>query len=490
MLQIADLDKYTENDIPQLLDTIRPILKKRKDLFERYSRGGSDSKVMYAGTDKQTVLPFEKYITDLATGYVAGKPTYTVEVSKDEDKNKILLDLLDKVAPDDDYVKSMNVVIDHIKNYNDDGQENYDLIHDLLMTGACYELIYENKDNEVIYTSFSPLQTVATWDYQTPANLTGLIRTWDEKDLNSNTVTIVELTDKFGTRKYEVNGKKVSNKEVLNHNWGDVPGFAVETDMAIFEPCEDLIRAYEQLVQNTRNTYQYNDTDCKLMFMNYTAENPLTVIDSEGKTIMNPARQLEDNLVLQSKTFYVGQDGDVKWLSKPVDANGITTIQKMYLDGIFQLGSTPNTADLAFNSNDLNAAAIDRKFYVMNMMTSKPVSLLEKAYLRRWELTFNRINLKKGTNFDFRDIEVDIPKNLPANNDEMADFLLKLDGKISDETIVSKLGFNYLSEKAKIEDETEDNLLNNLTNTGNINEQQGISGQSMENNGTDFEEIS
>ena len=64
----------------------------------------------------------------------------------------------------------------------DDETENYDLIHDIFELTSCYEVIYENEDNEIVYAKYNPLQTVATWDYDIPANLTGLVRLWDEKD--------------------------------------------------------------------------------------------------------------------------------------------------------------------------------------------------------------------------------------------------------------------------------------------------------------------
>ena len=462
MLQIANLEEYTVDDIPQLLEAIQPILSKRVELHKKYSREASASKVMYSDDAEQTTLPFEKFITDLATGYTAGKPTYNVEASKDEEKNRILKQLLDKDAKDDDYVRGMKIILDYISDYNDDAQEAYDLIHDIFELTACYEIVYENMDNEIVYSRYDPLQTVATWDYKIPANLTGIVRTWEEKDLNDKTVTKVELTDKNGIRIYDYNGKNSTLVEENDHNWNDVPAFAVETDFAIFETCEDVIGAYEQLIQNMRNTYQYNDTDCKLKISGYAPEHPMTTTDENGNTIANPNRTLEDNLIMDSRTFYVTEGGDINWISKPVDAGGVQTILKMYQDLMFQLAGIPNTSDLAFNSVDLNASAIDRKFYVMNMATTSAVSQLKKALLRRWELIFGRINIKKQTNFDFRDINVDIPKNLPANDAELAQQMLQLKGIISDETIIEKLGYNYLAEKEKLNDENMDNIMTNM----------------------------
>lgn len=462
MLQIANLEELTANDIPKLLEKIRPILKKRKDLYDKYTRLADASTLMFSSNNQSTVIPFEKYITDLATGYVAGTPIYSVSNTTDEDKKRLLETLLDKEQTDEDYKKSMEIVIDYVSSYNDDSTENHNLIHDIFELTSCYEILYENNKNEIVYSKYDPLQTVATWDYNIPANLTGLVRTWQEEDIYGNLTTKVELTDKNGSRTYDVKGEEVEETDNNNHNWGDVPANAVETDFAIFEPCEDVIQAYEQLIQNVRNTYQYNDSDCKLKISNYTPENPMTIINDKGETVLNPLRIKEDEAWVKSLAIYVGENGDVEWLTKQLDANGVITILKTYIDLMFQIAGIPNTSDLAFNGTDLNASAIDRKFYVMNMATANVVSQMKKFYLRRWELIFNRINLKKGTNFDFRDIIVDIPKNLPANDDEKIDSMLKLQNILSMQTIIEKLGYNYLDERNKKDAEAADNMLNNI----------------------------
>ena len=467
MLQIADITEYSASDIPKLINKVTPILDKRKRLHEKYSRGATDKILMYSNDNdgKQvTKLPFEKFITDLATGYTAGKPRYTVQTSKDEEKNRIIEELIGKEPKDDDYSRGMEVLIEYITNYNDDETENYDLIHDLFELTSCYEVIYENEDNEIVYAKYNPLQTVATWDYDIPANLTGLVRVWEERNAMDEIYQKCEITDINGSRTYRVsNGFSEEIEEQRNNaSWGDVPAIAVETDYSIFEKCEDVISAYEQLVQNVRNTYQYNDSDCKLKIVNYQPQNPMTTVDDNGNVIINQARIEEDNQWIRARTIYVGEGGDVTWLSKPVDASGVQTMLKTYIDLMFQLAGIPNTSDLAFNSADLNASAIDRKFYVMNMSTENVVSQLKKAYLRRWELIFNRINLKKGTTFDFRDVEIELPKNLPANDVELIDEMIKLNGQISNQTILEKLGYNYLSEKEKMDQEAQDNLIQNI----------------------------
>ena len=469
MIRIKGIEELDVKQMYQLYLKVIPVLEKRKELHQRYSRNATDSTLMYKSGNDETVVTFEKYITDLATGYSSGTPQYNVKDTYDDEKVKIIEQLLDKPKKDKNYKKSMEILIDYITGYNDDSTENHDLIHDINELTSCYEILYENEDNEIVYSRYNPLETVAIWDYSIPANLIGLVRVWEEKDINDTVYPMFEITDKNGTRTYNVleDKKEVEELDNKNHEWGDVPAIVVENDYAIFEPCETVINAYEQLIQNTRNTYQYND-EAKLKVTGYTPQYDTFMKDQNGNVVENPDRIAEDNTLLKMKVFYTpDKDGDIEWIIKNIDASGVESMLKMYSDLIFQLAGIPNTSDLAFNSSDLNASAIDRKFYVMNMMTAGTMSKLKKAYQRRWELIFGRINLKSNTNFDFRDIEIELPKNLPANDDEKIDSTLKLQGVISNQTLIEKLGFDYINEKNRMDQEAEDNFNQNLENIRN-----------------------
>lgn len=493
MLQIANLEEYTEENIPKLLTLVEPILAKRRKLSKKYTRGASQTATMFSENNKSTVVPLEKFFVDLSTGYNAGQPIYRVNVSKDKQKNEIVNKYLDKPIRDDEYSKAMEVIIDYIARYNDDAQQNYDLIKDIFELTSCYEYIYENEDNEIVYTRFDPLQTVATWDYEPLPNLTGLVRKWTEKDINGNNVTKLQTIDKNKICTYIVAGSNARLAEEISiHNWGDVPGFAVETDFSIFEPAEDVIKAYEQLIQNARNTHEYNDSQAKLKIKGYVPENPIFVRNKDGEMVINPVRQKEDEYIRQTKTFYVQENGDIDWILKPTADGELVQVLKTFSDLSFQLTGNPNTNDLAFNSDNLNASAIDRKFYVLDMFTTSIRSMLKKAYLRRWELVFNRINFKKsltGTEsaFDFRDITVEIPKNLPSNNSEMVDYYTKLDGKLSVQTQLEALGYDYFAEKERIDNETEDNMQKNLERMKLLGQNDGYYEEEMEEDRQDTE---
>lgn len=449
----TNIASFTLEEYKQLFTQVSSVLSKRQDLHERYTRGSNDSTTLYDG--KSLKVPFEKFIVDLATGYLAGVPEYTVNVPSELD-SKVRKSVFEEEVLSDDLINEMKSIIDYITQYNDDANEVYCLIKDLLLYGACYEVAYENENNELIYTNLDALNTVSIWDTNTPANLLAIVSKYTDKTVDGQDIELYRIVDREGIRVYEVNGDKEIKQDTSlskEHYWNDVPGFAVEIDFSIIENSEAFITTYEKLLENVKNTYQYNDIDCKMKISGYKAQNKLTIKNEKGETIINPDRIKEDEYVLKSRTFYTEEGGDAEWLIKEVDANGVTTLLKYYVDSIFQLAGIPNTADLAFNSADLNASAIDRKFYVMNMKTQDIVSNLKKALLRRFELIFNRINYKKGTKYDFRYIVIDIPKNLPSMTDETVEQMIKLNGILSEETIIEKLGYDYETEKARKEDD-------------------------------------
>ena len=84
----------------------------------------------------------------------------------------------------------------------------------------------------------------------------------------------------------------------------------------------------------------------------------------------NPARELEDEKVLNSKTLYFPDKslGGAEWVLKEINDSAIQNTLKTYIDLILMMAGVPNTFDLGFTNAD-NASAIDRKFFSLMMMT-------------------------------------------------------------------------------------------------------------------------
>lgn len=148
---------------------------------------------------------------------------------------------------------------------------------------GCYEVLYENEDNEIVYTKQSALNTIGIFDYSTPVKQIGQLRKWTEKDKNGADITIVELTTINGKRYYSPTpndyAKLQEDKQKFEESkWNMLPCIAIENEMGLssFELVVSLICAYERVIQNSRNTFQYND-DAKLKITGYEPDIPLLI---------------------------------------------------------------------------------------------------------------------------------------------------------------------------------------------------------------------
>lgn len=475
-------EENIDNNINQLWGALIPILEKRTYLYDRYTRKNDESDLK---------IPLEYYISTIASGYFGGKePQFKVK-QQNETKQKIIKKLFNKIFGEKNNVDEYQTMIDYITNYNDNSSFFYDCVKDYVNVGACYGLLYENKDNETVYAWTSALNTCAIWNYETPAQKIGLIRYWYE-NTNDGIKIHLELITKEYKRHYinntiqsKVFDKSVENdfREVKEEQsevlWDDLPCFAVENPdgLALFENVITPIIKYEQVCKNNANTFQYND-EAKLKITGFTPENDLLIqaknqdgtpqVDSNGNPVMipNPARQKEDATILNSKVFYTPDNtGDIDWITKDINDTASENHKKTMLDMALMISGVPNVTDQGFTNAD-NSSALEKKFFPLDQTLQQADKLFRKEFLRLWEMITNRINVKKGTKFDFRDIEVILNRNLPTNNKEIVDNWLKLRGLVSDKTVIDHLPYDLdaESELNEIEAQDEENMVKNIEN--------------------------
>ena len=478
-------DELTDLEKLRIFTLVDKVLGKRRILWQRYARGidfVSTGTIHYedasslqdsVADDTHLQILLEKFIVDIASGYLSGKVEYDVDTTNDLQAkvNRLIFDK-DPVTPEE--ALELRYIVDTITKNNNDVTELTQLFNNVLLYGSCYERIIDDKDDGYQYYALDALNTVAIWTDDVKPKLMAVVQAYiDQQAPNGNFRYLYRI---YLPKKIEVYSResksKETNKEILKreenrtvkHEWDEVPVVVYESQFSILDKCESIITAYETLLNNVRNTYKYNAEDCKMKIAGYRPQNPVTIPNpaydandpkkkNNPQVILNPAREIEDNAVLAGKTFYVQEGGDADWLIKPVNANDVTTMMKFYIDTIFQLAGIPNTTDLAFNSTDLNASAIDRKFYIMNIVTSNIREGMEKLIRTRFKMFLDRINTKHQTKYDVNNIRITINTNLPSMTDENIDQMLRLDGILSEETILEKLGYDYETEKERKESE-------------------------------------
>lgn len=499
-------DEYTNGKIQDLFAEVDAVLQKRQSINERYLRGISSTS---PGSEGNVQVFFEKFITDLAAGYLSGDITYNAEIIDESEEPAYRLLHPSHTQPlDPDTAAQMKYLITAISSKNDDPTVLKALFHDAVLYGAAYErqldLVNTQATTEVdaastgtsqndpnyTYYPLSALNTVALFptdisDAQ-QQNAVALITvyTLDARNSEDNQehtlyycIECNPYTNFYGTSIYD----KTTNQDATSQykttitlkeekpSTHNIPTFSVfepDPQISIIDPIISLVSNYEEIMNNLNNLYHYNDADAKLKISGYRPENPLTIpnpdfdptlpISSNNpEKILNPARELEDQYLIDSKTFYVQEGGDVGWLLKEIHAEDATKYLKYYVDSIFQISGIPNTSDAAFNSGDMNASAIDRKFYTMALMLDDVRQGVTTLIKHRWANFFARINLVSPTHYNVDDITIEIGTNLPSMTDETINQQLALNGILSQKTLLSNLGYDYATEKKNKEEETE-----------------------------------
>ena len=497
-------DEYTNGKIQDLFAEVDAVLQKRQSINERYLRGISSTS---PGSEGNVQVFFEKFITDLAAGYLSGDITYNAEIIDESEEPAYRLLHPSHTQPlDPDTAAQMKYLITSLSSKNDDKTVLKQLFHDAVLYGAAYErqldLVNTQATTEVdttttsqndpnyTYYPLSALNTVALFPtdisdaQQQNAVALVTVYTLDSRNSEDNQehtlyycIECNPYTNFYGTSIYD----KTTNQDATSQyktkidlkeekkSTHNIPTFSVfepDPQISIIDPIISLVSNYEEIMNNLNNLYHYNDADAKLKISGYRPENPLTIpnpdfdpnqpISSNNpEKILNPARELEDQYLIDSKTFYVQEGGDVGWLLKEIHAEDATKYLKYYVDSIFQISGIPNTSDAAFNSGDMNASAIDRKFYTMALMLDDVRQGVTTLIKHRWTNFFARINLVSPTHYNVDDITIEIGTNLPSMTDETINQQLALNGILSQKTLLSNLGYDYATEKKNKEEETE-----------------------------------
>lgn len=462
MIQVNKEFLKNENYIKVLVEKAEKEMKVKQNRYDRYTRSKSK---------KDIDVGIEYYATIIASGYFGGiAPEITIKQETNKKKISILKKLFNKIVGQNADKEEFQILIDYIREYNDDSTVFYNLVKDYFITGSCYALQYENNENKMIYAEVKPTQTVALYDFSTPIQKVGILRKWVEQDEKGNDIEIINIITNE-EKIYYKNGKKNNEEYKLvddmseKIDWLLVPAFAIENpdNLCIFSEVESLIDALETIIENNKDTFEQN-ADAKLIAIGYSPENDRFIENEKGEFTLNPLRIKEDEAVLNAKMLYIDGDkdtrGDFKWLLKELNDTASENHKKTLIEFIFMILCVPNLTDVGFTNAD-NSSALEKKFFSLEQLVIQTEKLFKKEYLALFENFVDRINVKYSTNFDFSEIDIKFKRNLPTDKKEIVDMWKSLRGIVSDETVIENLPFDIDTETelTKIKEQEEENIM-------------------------------
>ena len=434
-----DINTLSESDVSFLIKEASEEVARYVELHEYYKgehpildRTATDS----AKPNNKLVNNFPGYITDVNVGYFMGKPvTYSTVEEEDEMKDAIQ-DILD---------------------YNDEQVHNASLATTSSIMGTAFELLYIDELANVRFGEVSPCNLILVYnDKISPEPLFAIRYGIDDVAITTTgsdgmvvaskkSVVWAELyTDKEIIEYGGELGKGFTESDRRPHQFGSVPVVEYlnnDDRMSDFEKVLTLVDAYDLAQSDSANDFDYF-ADAYLMIKNMSGTNSDDIAAMKSKRVI-----------------LVDGDGDASWLTKTIQDTASQNFKNRLQTDIHRFSMTPNLTDEAFAGN-LSGVGLEFKLWGLEQVAARKERKFKKGLQRRLELLCNFLNVKNGTEYDWRNLEISFTRNIPANVPDIVDMVSKLNGIISNEKLLGLLPFieDPQREMDRIKKEQEDTV--------------------------------
>ena len=364
---------------------------------------------------------YPAYIVNMSAGFFMGTPISYKTTSEHTDELAALLEIF---------------------KYNDESAHNLTLAEEMSITGEAYEILYIDSDANIRFTNLSSEEVILVCDSTLEQNIICAARHYRVYDLNQ--VTYSEFVDVYDENKishyfYDGNLKLLDTQE---HYFGDVPIVEYPNNhqhRGDFEDVLALIDAYNSAQSLTLDDLE-DFTDAFL------------VLKGMGGTNAEDVKELR-----RAKSIVLDEGGSAEWLIKNINDTYVENFKTRLQRDIHKFSQIPDMSDDNFAGNT-SGIAIKYKLIGLEQIRSRKEREFKKGLQRRIELIANILKLKNQGVIDFRDIDMAFTANIPANLTEQAELVNKLDGLISQKTLLSLLPFvaDPLEELGELKGENED----------------------------------
>lgn len=430
-------DPITENDYVLYDDLNEETLDQFIKLHTRESERLKDFKNQYEGRppivfekdkeswkpDNRLIANFGKYIVDTFNGYFTGIP---VKVSHDNDEIDYRIQTFWNSNNLDDLVSELSKLTS--------------------IYGKAYLYMYQDENSNTSVSIASPLDTFLI--YSSDIRHTPI---YGVRWTNANEKRGVLISSTSYIEFYYDSKNQLKFGDEKEHYFNQLPiiEFVENREkLSLIAPVETLINAFNQTLSE-----KANDTD-------YFADAYLKVLGVEIED--DASFDIRDSRIIN---LFSRGGGDLKgidvgFLEKP---DGDTTQENLLNrleDLIYRLSMVANINDESYGN--ASGTALEFKLQPMKnlakMKERKYVTSLNKMF--EIFLGIESLKISRDIKDEWVNINYKFTLNMPRNVESEADAVQKLNGTISDETLLSLLSFidNPKQEIEKMKEEQEENM--------------------------------
>ena len=373
-----------------------------------------------------------KDIADTSTGYFMGN-TISYSNSEDTDIDELL------IAFD-------NAEVD---------ESDHDNALDMAIYGVAYEYVYARENENILdIKSLEVENTFIVYDDSIEQQPLFGVYYFKRKENKADTETYqaVIMTKQF-VYSIVLEGKEkgVISEKPVPHNMGDIPIIEYKNNkysIGDFEQQIGLIDSYNSLTANRINDKeQFIDSILVL----YGAR----LGDDEEESIKAMESLAEHNLL------ELHPEARAEYLSKTLNENEVETLRNAVKQDIYTFSHIPNLTDENFAGNS-SGVAMEFKLLGLEMITKIKQRYYVKGLKKRIKLFANYLGLTQIA-IDANSIIPHFSRSLPKNLLEISQIVSNLDGKVSQETLLSQIPFveDPMSEIEKVNEEKQENIAQN-----------------------------
>lgn len=373
-----------------------------------------------------------KDIADTSTGYFMGN-TISYSNSEDTDIDELL------IAFD-------NAEVD---------ESDHDNALDMAIYGVAYEYIYARENENILdIKSLEVENTFIVYDDSIEQQPLFGVYYFKRKENKADTETYqaVIMTKQFVySMVLEGKEKGVISDKPVPHNMGDIPIIEYKNNkysIGDFEQQIGLIDSYNSLTANRINDKeQFIDSILVL----YGAR----LGDDEEESI----KAMES--LAEHKLLELHPEARAEYLSKTLNENEVETLRNAVKQDIYTFSHIPNLTDENFAGNS-SGVAMEFKLLGLEMITKIKQRYYVKGLKKRIKLFANYLGLTQIA-IDANSIIPHFSRSLPKNLLEISQIVSNLDGKVSQETLLSQIPFveDPMSEIEKVNEEKQENIAQN-----------------------------
>lgn len=393
--------------MPELLNFINKNISLAKEYehnLEMY-KGNHDiltKQPRQFGPDNKLVANLPHYIVDTYNGFFTGiPPKVTLD---DKETNSLLQEWNDE--------NSLQDKLSEISKQAD-------------IFGRSLAFVYQDEDSQTRIAYSSPVNSFMVYDDTVSRQPLAFVRYW--KNTDGVQVGMVYYSDK--TISFE--GSKFAGE--TTNPYGLVPAvefYGNEERQGVFDNVKTLIDELDRVLSQKANQVEYFD-NAYLKILGVDLDQ-----DGDGK----PDADLIGNQMIYSPDADA-TNATVDFISKPDGDNMQEHIIDRLVSMIYQISMVANLNDEAFAGNS-SGVALQYKLLPMRNMASNKERKFRQALRQLYRIVFSvGTVLPEAHSEDWRELDFTFKRNLPDDISNDADIAQKLQGMVSQETLLSILPF-------------------------------------------------